>query len=104
MLTFSLRKQLSSTTLAWSAGDYLQIIGRMIRIGSIHDRVFSYHICAPKTIDDRVMKTLGVKMNLIESVLGKRLKSETDEDTIVEMGQSEVADLFDGLLEDAREI
>ncbi len=88
----------------WSAGDYLQIIGRMIRIGSIHDRVFSYHICAPKTIDDRVMKTLGVKMNLIESVLGKRLKSETDEDTIVEMGQSEVADLFDGLLEDAREI
>lgn len=88
----------------WSAGDYLQIIGRMIRIGSIHDRVFSYHICAPKTIDDRVMKTLGVKMNLIESVLGKRLKSETDEEAIVEMGQSEVADLFDGLLEDAREI
>jgi hypothetical protein len=76
----------------------------MIRIGSIHDRVFSYHICAPKTIDDRVMKTLGIKMNLIESVLGKRLKSETDGESVVEMGQSEVADLFDGLLEDARSL
>ena len=88
----------------WSAGDYLQIIGRMIRIGSIHERVFSYHLCAPKTIDDRVMKSLKAKMNLIESVLGKRLKAEGEEDETIEFGRSEIADLFDGLLEDANEI
>jgi SNF2 family DNA or RNA helicase len=87
----------------WSAGDYLQIIGRMIRIGSIHDRVFSYHIVSPKTIDERVMKTLKSKMDLIESVLGKRLKQEGEaEEEIIEYGQSEIADLFDGLLEDAK--
>jgi intein/homing endonuclease len=88
----------------WSAGDYLQIVGRMIRIGSIHDKVFSYHICAPKTIDDRVMKTLKAKMGLIEAVLGKRLKEDGESDAIVEVGQSELADIFDGLLEDAQEI
>ena len=88
----------------WSAGDYLQIIGRMIRIGSIHEKVFSYHICAPKTIDERVMKTLKAKMGLIEAVLGKRLKEDGEEDSILEVGQSEIADLFDGLLDDARDI
>ena len=87
----------------WSAGDYLQIIGRMIRIGSIHDKVFSYHMVSKGTIDDRVMKTLKNKMNLIEAVLGKRLK-EDGKDDIIEVGQSEVNELFDGLLEDAREI
>jgi len=87
----------------WSAGDYLQIVGRMIRIGSIHDKVFAYHMVAPKTIDDRVMKTLRNKMNLIESVLGKRLKNDEESD-IVEVGTSEVAELFDGLLEDARNV
>jgi hypothetical protein len=88
----------------WSAGDYLQIVGRMIRIGSIHDKVYSYHICAPKTIDDRVMKTLKAKMGLIEAVLGKRLKEDGESDAIVEVGQSELADIFDGLLEDAQDI
>ena len=88
----------------WSAGDYLQIIGRMIRIGSIHDKVYSYHICAPKTIDERVMKTLKAKMNLIEAVLGKRLKEDGEDDAVLEVGQSEIADLFDGLLDDARDI
>jgi SNF2 family DNA or RNA helicase len=76
----------------------------MIRIGSIHDKVFSYHICAPKTIDDRVMKTLKNKMNLIEAVLGKRLKEDGEEDDVLEVGQSELNDIFDGLLEDARDI
>ena len=86
----------------WSAGDYLQIVGRMIRIGSIHDRVFAYHICVPKTIDDRVMKALSGKMQLIESVLGKRLKEDGESDKVISVGTSEVSDLFDGLLEDAR--
>ena len=88
----------------WSAGDYLQIIGRMIRIGSIHDKVFSYHVCAKKTIDEKVMKTLKAKMGLIEAVLGKRLKEEGESEEVLEVGQSELSDIFDGLLEDANEI
>ena len=76
----------------------------MIRIGSIHDKVFSYHVCAKKTIDEKVMKTLKAKMGLIEAVLGKRLKEEGESDEVLEVGQSELSDIFDGLLEDAREI
>jgi hypothetical protein len=87
----------------WSAGDYLQIIGRMIRIGSVHENVFSYHLVAPKTIDDRVIKTLNAKMTLIESVLGKRLKSEGDGSETIVNTSSELADLFAGLLEDAQD-
>jgi hypothetical protein len=50
------------------------------------------------------MKTLHVKMKLIEAVLGKRLKEEGSEDEILEVGQSELNDIFDGLLEDAQDI
>ena len=50
------------------------------------------------------MKTLKAKMGLIEAVLGKRLKEDGEEDSILEVGQSEIADLFDGLLDDARDI
>ena len=88
----------------WSAGDYLQIIGRMIRIGSIHDKVFAYHLVVPKSIDTRVMKALKGKMKLIENVLGKRLKSEDEGDSTIEIGTSEISDIFDGLLEDARDV
>lgn len=86
----------------WSAGDYLQIIGRMIRIGSIHDRVFCYHLVCPKTIDDRVMKALANKMGLIEDVLGKRLKADENSDKIQGVTDTELKDIFDGLLEDAK--
>lgn len=87
----------------WSAGDYLQIIGRMIRIGSAHDKVFSYHLCVPKSIDSRVMKSLHTKMGLIEAVLGTRLKSDESSD-VIEVGKSEISDLFDGLIEDANDM
>jgi len=30
----------------WSAGDVIQLLGRMIRIGSIHDSVLAYHLVA----------------------------------------------------------
>ena len=74
----------------WSAGDYLQVLGRMIRIGSNHDRV---------------QEVRRKKMKLVESVLGQRVKGEGSEapdqtyDTT-----SEVKDLFDALRNDARKI
>jgi len=86
----------------WSAGDYLQILGRMIRIGSTHDRVYAVHLIAEGTIDDRVTKVLAKKMGLVESVLGKRLKGEND-DTVVQ-SENDLSDLFDGLVEDAKRV
>jgi hypothetical protein len=42
-------------------------------------------------------------MTLIESVLGKRLKSEGDGSETIVNTSSELADLFAGLLEDAQD-
>ena len=85
----------------WSAGDYLQIIGRMIRIGSIHDSVYGIHLVCRDTIDERVIQVIHKKMSLIKQVIGERLKGVKGEDVIYEAG-SEVKDLFDAMLVDAR--
>lgn len=85
----------------WSAGDYLQILGRMIRIGSTHDRCYAIHLVTEGTIDDRVVKVLTKKMGLVESVLGKRIKGETDTSLTVD-ATNDLSDLFASLLTDAR--
>ncbi len=85
----------------WSAGDYLQILGRMIRIGSTHDRCYAIHLVAEGTIDDRVVKVLTKKMGLVESVLGKRIKGETDTGVTVD-ATNDLSDLFAELISDAR--
>lgn len=64
----------------YSAGDYLQILGRMIRIGSMHDNVYAIHFLSGETIDRQVMEILLRKMSLIEGVLGKKLKGEGEAD------------------------
>lgn len=84
----------------WSGGDYLQALGRMIRIGTVHDSVYAIHIVSPDSIDERVMEVLKRKMRLIESVIGKRIKGESD-DTVVASNNS-IDDLFEALREDAR--
>jgi SNF2 family DNA or RNA helicase len=85
----------------WSAGDYLQCLGRMIRIGSKHDRCYAIHMVARGTIDVRVMGVLRKKMGLIEQVMGKRLKGEDGIDFAVS-AENSIDDLFAGLQEDAR--
>lgn len=86
----------------WSAGDYLQLIGRMIRIGSTHDRCYAVHLIAEGTIDDRVTKVLAKKMGLVESVLGKRIKGESDDSVVA--SENDLSDLFDGLVQDAKRV
>lgn len=91
----------------WSAGDFLQLLGRMIRIGSEHDRCFVIHLvaCHPgkkkETIDHRVMDVLHKKMALIEAVLGKRIKAEGDMDATISV-ENEISDLFRALQNDAQ--
>lgn len=65
--------------LPWSYGDYLQLIGRMIRIGSMHGSVLAHHFIArridgSKTIDDHVLKGLKNKKKLADKVAGENLQ------------------------------
>jgi len=85
----------------WSAGDYLQILGRMIRIGSEHDNVYCIHLVCRDTIDERVQGVIKSKMKLIESVLGERVKGEVAKDQIYTQS-NEIRDIFDALAIDAR--
>ena len=67
--------------MPWSWGDYVQILGRMIRIGSPHKGVLAVHLISErpegltradrKTIDHHVLALLRKKKNLIDRVLGE---------------------------------
>ena len=89
----------------WSAGDFLQLLGRMIRIGSAHDRCYAIHLAAKKTtgkshtIDHHVLEILKKKMGLIEAVLGKRIKG--DSDGVMISADNDISDLFTSLKDDA---
>lgn len=85
----------------WSAGDYLQILGRMIRIGSEHDSVYAIHLVARGTIDEHVQATVRKKMKLIEKVLGERVKGKKGENIVYE-AVSEAKDLIDRMISAAR--
>jgi SNF2 family DNA or RNA helicase len=92
----------------WSAGDYLQILGRMIRIGSLQDRVYAIHLMCDQTVDERVWTVMQKKLKLIEAIIGKRIKGEADTDEANALGkdveftvQSEVTELFQALHDDA---
>jgi len=93
--------------LPWSAGDYLQLIGRMIRIGSPHQNVYAIHLISEGpwggvTIDHHVTKTLQKKMGFIEGALGQRILGNEDDDDLI-ISTSDTGDLFSSLIQDARE-
>lgn len=90
----------------FSGGVYLQKLGRMIRIGSEHDTCYAVHLVAKrahggKTVDHRCMDILNTKMDLIEAVLGKRIKGEGDEAGIIRE-DNDITQLFASLREDAK--
>lgn len=73
--------------LPWTWGDYVQTLGRMIRIGSPHRGVSVYHLLATrpndskmKTIDHHVYALLRKKQNLIDQVLGESAAGALDFD------------------------
>ena len=82
----------------FSAGDYLQTLGRMLRIGSIHDRVFALHLVTEDSIDERVMDIMDGKMGLLEAVLGKRIKGDDDDDDeVIQADKGSIDALFESL-------
>ena len=62
----------------WSWGNYVQLLGRMIRIGSPHPSVYAVHLVAErakqrgkKTIDHHVLEMLRKKKGLIDQIIGE---------------------------------
>lgn len=64
----------------WSWGNYVQLLGRPIRIGSPHQHIVCYHLVAERprekkkdrrTIDHHVLSLLQSKKNMIDRVLGE---------------------------------
>lgn len=71
-------EHISLLDLPWSYGDYLQLIGRAIRIGSLHKTVIAHHFLGKKrsgknTIDHHVLKALRTKKKLADKVAGNSL-------------------------------
>ena len=94
--------------LPWSAGDFLQLVGRMIRIGSPHQSVYAVQLLAEgpygdRTIDHHVSATLDKKMGFIEGALGARIlgNGDSQEDEFLDIG-SDTNDLFEQMCMDAR--
>jgi len=93
----------SARVLIWgdlmlAYGDVLQVIGRMIRFGSLHKSVFSVHLIARDTVDNHTFKIVFPKKKLFEQVLGKRHEGLLE---FNEFGESEVNEVYQALLQDA---
>lgn len=80
----------------WSPGDYDQLLGRMIRIGSVHKTVLAIHLMCKGTIDDHVYKILQKKSKVIKPVLGEQTKG-----ALVFDDTSDIQDLLNKLRSDA---
>lgn len=82
--------------LPYSIGDFLQLIGRMIRIGTIHSVVTAHFLLGVRrsgadTIDHHILKSLKAKKKLADRVAGDNLVSAfkfTDGDMAKEIAQS----------------
>ena len=71
----------------WSYGTYLQLLGRPVRIGSVHESVNVYHLVTfrsgktakqRKTIDRHVLEQLNSKKALADAVLGETAQGALD--------------------------
>jgi len=82
----------------WSWGNYVQLLGRMIRIGSPHQKVLAVHLVserpgkkgkARETIDHKVIAKLRRKKGLIDQIIGEAavgaLRFERGEDDLREL-------------------
>lgn len=80
----------------WSPGDYEQLLGRMIRIGSVHKTVLVIHLMCKGTIDDHVMSRLREKAKIIKRAMGETTKGALTFDRELDLG-----DLMNRLRSDA---
>lgn len=85
----------------WTWGDLVQIVGRARRLNSIHSHVTVAHMVATATIDERVLKVLAGKKDLVNRAVGpqpKELLCFDGVDTVFgdeDYNRSEIDLLFD---------
>lgn len=84
----------------WTGGDYIQLVGRMIRIGSVHERVQAIHLVCKNSIDQRVLQKLSNSMEVIEEVIGERIKGNDGFGLFDE--KIDAGDLFELVLKDRK--
>jgi superfamily II DNA/RNA helicase len=89
----------------WSWGDYVQLLGRMVRIGSPHPRVLAVHLVAERpgkkreTIDHKVVKKLRSKKSIIDQIIGEAAVGALT----FERDEVDLRDIMRSLREDARD-
>jgi len=82
----------------WSYGDYKQLLGRMVRIGSKHSTVLVLHFVVTNTIDKYVLKTLQKKKGIIDPLISG------DSDALDFDSTSDIDEIFNLLKKDAERI
>lgn len=78
----------------WSPGMLIQAIGRMVRIGSEHNRVYVVHLVVKDTIDDYTVKAVSKKMRYFEQALGKRFKTSEEGAFSLRKMEDEIFDMI----------
>lgn len=84
----------------WTGGDYIQVVGRMIRIGSVHDSVRAIHLVCRNSIDQRVLQKLSGSMDVIQTIVGERIKGKENGALFDRI--DDIKDLFDMVLADRK--
>ena len=84
----------------FSGGDFLQILGRIHRIGSEHDKIYAIHLVMRDSVDGRVMQALRRKIKIINATLGKRYLDSNDTPVQVST-QNDISQIFQALQQDA---
>lgn len=87
----------------WSWGNYCQIIGRLIRIGSTHQNVYAIHLVAERpgqkgkkreTIDHATIRALRKKKGFIDQIIGEAAVGALSFDR----GESGIRDLLNDVV------
>jgi hypothetical protein len=104
-INLQMAKAMVFYNLPWTWGDYVQTLGRMVRIGSPHKGVAVYHLFArlpntegsTRTIDHHVYSLLRKKQKLIDQILGEAAAGALDFDK----GATGAMDLLRAMVEEA---
>jgi len=83
--------------LPFSYGDFLQIIGRIHRIGSTHTNIFLLYMVCRGTVDEKTYDILAGKKELFDKILGDSAVGAIQ----AKNGQL-IFDLFESMVKDAK--
>ncbi len=86
----------------WTGGDFIQIIGRMVRMGALHQNVYAIHLVMQSTIDERTIEKLQTSMDIIQDVIGQRITTGEGGNDLLLRKKSDLDDLITAMLQDRK--